>query len=95
VCVVGAELFFFADIVCFVDFLVVTLLLPEVLLAERDVALAGALVELWLVGTGAADASMRTFVFVARDSARTCLTALVCSSRVIRNSGWPSGLASQ
>jgi len=58
----------------------------EGLLAVRDVVLPAVLVVLLVGSAGAAEASMRIFVFVARVSARTCLTAFVCSSSVIRNS---------
>ena len=41
-------------------------------------------------------ASMRgAGFFFAGVTARTCLIALVCSSSVIRNSWWPSGLATK
>jgi len=97
---VCAELFFLVvDVVCFVDFFAVGLVVvlagfavdlltvfDGVLLAVRDVVLPGLLAVPLDGATAAAEASIRGFVFVARVSARTCLTALVCSSSVIRNS---------
>jgi hypothetical protein len=42
-----------------------------------------------------ADASIMGFVFLDGSVARTCLIAVVCSWRVIRNSWWPSRLATK
>ena len=43
----------------------------------------------------AADASINGFVFRAGALARTCRIAFVCSCSVIRNSWWPSRLATK
>ena len=47
-----------------------------------------------LAAAGAADASISGF-FLDRAVARTCLIAFTCSSSVIRNSWWPSRLATK
>jgi hypothetical protein len=44
---------------------------------------------------GAADASMSGLAFFGRTVARTCLIAFACCSSVIRNSWWPSRLATK
>jgi hypothetical protein len=44
---------------------------------------------------GEAIASIRSAGFFLGAAARTCLMALVCSSSVIRNSWWPSRVATK
>jgi hypothetical protein len=69
--------FFLADVVVFDDFL-----------ARGFFATAAFAVDLLDVVTGAAEARRFTGVGIvfALGVARTCLTALVCSCRVVRNS---------
>jgi hypothetical protein len=70
--------------------------LAGVLLVEREGVLADRLAALRPNAPVEAIASIRgAGFFFAGVAARTCLIALVCSSSVIRNSWWPSGLATK
>ena len=66
-----------------------------VLLPPREDVLADETGELRVAVPGDAIASMRGAGFLAGIAARTCLTAFVCSSSVIRNSWWPSAVATK
>ena len=81
-----------ADLVVDVDRLTV---FAGVLLAVREGVLAGEIAEFRVAVPGDAIASMRGGDFFAGIDARTCLMAVVCCSSVIRNSWWPSGVATK
>jgi hypothetical protein len=107
--VVRVEERFFVVVVCPVDFLAVglTVLLVDletVLLAVFAGVLADERADVLLDGVAAlrvdapvdAIASIRgAGFFFTGVTARTCRMALVCCSSVIRNSWWPSGLATK
>ena len=61
------------------------------------VVLAGAFVVVVFVErlVGAADANIKGFVFFGGAFPRTCLIAFTCSVSVIRNSWWPSRVATK
>lgn len=97
--VVLVEERFFVVVACPVDFLGVafTVLLPDLeadlvavfagaLADAREDVLPDAVVALRLDAPVDAIANIRGLVFFTGAAARTCLTALVCCSRVIRNS---------
>jgi hypothetical protein len=69
--------------------------LTGVLLVERDGVLVDRPAALTLFAPLEAVASIRGAGFFAGIAARICLMALVCSSSVIRNSWWPSLLATK
>ncbi len=72
------------------------LLVAGVLLVARDAGLFGAAEAVVRDDPPAgAIASIRGAGLFRGDSARTCLIALVCCSSVIRNSWWPSGVATK
>lgn len=74
--------------------LLLAVVFAAVLLTVRAAGFAVDAAELRVV-TGAADASIKGFVFFDGSVARTCLIALACSSSVILNSWWPSLLATK
>ena len=73
--------------------------LADALLAVREAGLAAGFAAgvdaLRAAVFVAADASISGLVFFGGSVARTCLIAVVCSSSVVRNSWWPSRLATK